>query len=135
VQNMPARHYFRVAMLIAGGSSGTAVLQENSICVPLTPFIVPGLVNAHLVVAGANGSGVGIQESDLSALRGILGWFPTSCVYNGDNTVGDATDDRVTKWAQTSEKNGALGPSGGGPQDEIFPFPATNINFPQYDAP
>ncbi len=96
---------------------------------------MPGLINAHLAVVGTTGSTVSIESSDLSSERGILGWFGTSCVYDGDNSPAGAVDNRVTKWAQSSEATGPLGPTGGGSSDELFPYPVTKINFPQYDSP
>lgn len=119
-QNVAARHYFRVAILTDGGT-GQSSLKQQSICVPATPFVVPALNNEHALTT-PGGSEITAYTSPLSTQRGILGWYMTSCVYNGDDSPAGTTDNRATAML-------ALGPPLGA-ADEIYPVPVT-INFPQ----
>jgi hypothetical protein len=129
-RNIPTQNYLRIAVLTDGGQSGQAVLQQSAVgsdglpCLPTDAFTIPALNNGFLSFVDSTQSPATAQlfafTDPLSAQRGILGWFTTSCVYNGDGTVTTPTtppDDRATVMATLTGT-------------AIFPV-QTTVKFPQ----
>ena len=50
------------------------------------------------------------HTSDITALRGVLGWLQTSCVLNGDQSTPGAPDDRATAMSALDASQGETTP-------------------------
>jgi hypothetical protein len=91
-----------------------ALLYQHSTCLPLDPFDIPPR-HAQLVMQTPT-SGT-YRLGGFNALRGVNGWYSTSCVDNGDEAVPGTPDDR-------NDAMGELNPE----SDEIRPVPVTIHN-------
>jgi hypothetical protein len=98
----------------AGVSVEKAALNQQGTCLPLDPFEVPPR-HAQLVVVSANT--IGYRVDPFQRIRGVDGWFSTSCVLNGDDAVPGTPDDR-------NDMMDGLDPD----TDEVDPIPVTIHN-------
>jgi hypothetical protein len=78
------------------GSENKALLYQDGTCVPHDPFDIPPR-HSQMTVVSSNT--IGYRVDQLDKLRGVNGWFSTSCVINGDNSMPGAPDDRVRVMA------------------------------------
>jgi hypothetical protein len=88
-----------------------AALNQQGTCLPLDPFQVPPR-HAQLIVASPNT--IGYRVDPFRRIRGVDGWFSTSCVVNGDDSQPGTPDDR-------NDMMDALDPD----TDEMDPVPVT----------
>jgi hypothetical protein len=131
--NIPVQNYIRLAILTDGSANGgQSVLQQVAVsadagqCLPTTAFTIGALNNgifSEIAPATATtpaSASLIAYIDDLSTQRGLLGWYITSCVYNGDGVVPTPTtppDNRAT----------AMAPLTG---SAIYPY-QTAVTFPQ----
>jgi len=122
VQQLSARRFLRIAYLTAEDSPAGAVdkiapklrlavqphkaghgaanavekalLYQQGTCLPLDPFDIP-VRHSQLVITSPTEMTYRFGRFD--PLRGVNGWFSTSCVLNGDNAEPGTPDDRNTK--------------------------------------
>ena len=73
------------------GAIGKALLYHEGTCLPMTPFDVPPRHSQLTIVSQTQ---AGYRVDRLDKLRGVNGWFNTSCVVNGDAAVPGTLDDR-----------------------------------------
>jgi hypothetical protein len=73
------------------GTVGKALLYHEGTCLPMTPFDVPARHSQLTIVSQTQ---AGYRVDRLDKLRGVNGWFNTSCVVNGDDAVPGTLDDR-----------------------------------------
>src|SRR6185437_6462596 len=91
----PAKSASRKVNVTVRRHSGAekALLKNEGTCLPDDPFDVRPR-HAQMTVLSA--SQIEYRLSSITSLRGINGWYSTSCVVNGDGTIpGTVTDDRV----------------------------------------
>ena len=74
----------------SGSSFEKAALDQQGVCLPLDPFDVPPR-HAQLVVVGTQ---VGYRVDPFRRLRGVDGWYNTSCILNCDESLPGTPDDR-----------------------------------------
>lgn len=93
-------------------SAEKALLKNEGSCLPDDPFDIRPR-HAQMTILSA--SQIEYSLSAITKLRGVNGWYNTSCVINGDGTIpGTVNDDRFTIMTP-------LNPDG----DEIKPYPVT----------
>jgi hypothetical protein len=147
VEQLPARRFIRVAYLTAasdtpsgvekaarkvqltarphailqnGAAIGAkALLNQQGTCLPLDPFDIPPRHSQMTVMSSTE---VSYRVSLFNKLRGVNGYYSTSCVVNGDQAEPGATDDR-------NERMGALNSD----SDEWHAFAVTIAT--EYQAP
>ncbi len=105
VDSLPVRRFVRIAMLgDAKGSSSLAQDAANS-CFPHTAFTVSGLEWQSNADPATNATNV-IYPST-GKVRGIHGWYATSCIGNADGLAPGASDNRnqVMTELSTEEKS------------------------------
>ncbi len=87
-----------------GATMEKALINQQSQCFPLDPFDVSPLENQ--LDAAVNS----YSFSQLNAVRGIYGWYQTSCVINGDASTPGDPDDRNQAMAALNPDNGETTP-------------------------
>jgi hypothetical protein len=131
--NIPVQNYMRLAILTDGFlNSGQSVLQQYAIsndagqCLPTTAFTIGALNNGFFTkIAPATSTSpasasLDANVGDLTTQRGLLGWFITSCVYNGDGTVPTPNSPPDNRAAVMAPLTGSA----------IYPY-QTAVTFPQ----
>jgi hypothetical protein len=98
------------------GGAEKALLYQEGTCLPLDPFDVPPR-HSQLTVISA--SQVNYRLDRLGQLRGVNGWFNSSCVVNGDNATPGTPDDRANIMTPLTPQS-----------EEVQPYAATIM--PEY---
>lgn len=139
VQQLSTRRFFRVAYLTAedppaapvekaarkirltvaprsevrNGSAGLekAMLHQQGTCLPLDPFDVPPRHSQMIVTSPTE---ITYRLGRFNTLRGVNGWFSTSCVVNGDDAEPGTPDDRNSVMTPIAKDT-----------EEGVPFPVT----------
>lgn len=93
-----------------------ALLYQQGFCLPLDPFDVPPRHSQMTVVSPTQ---IGYRVDKLGKLRGVNGWFNTSCVVNGDDAVPGVLDDRISVMSPLAPMT-----------DEVVPYPV--VIMPAY---
>ncbi|HEX6795139.1 MAG TPA: hypothetical protein VF304_14920 [Casimicrobiaceae bacterium] len=81
-----------------------ASLYQDGTCLPLDPFDIPPR-HAQMTV-----SPTGYRLDQLGTLRGVRGWYSTSCVWNGDAAPPGAPDDRNRVMTPLDPKSNEIVP-------------------------
>ena len=134
VELLPPRHFVRIVYLglaDEGSEASTksalrkvnvtvrrhpdpekALLKNEGTCLPDDPFDIRPR-HAQMIVLSP--SQIEYRLSPITSLRGVNGWYSTSCVVNGDGTIpGTVTDDRVRAMTPLNPYS-----------DEVKPYPVT----------
>ena len=134
VELLPPRHFVRIVYLglaDEGSEAATksalrkvnvtvrrhpdpekALLKNEGTCLPDDPFDIRP---RHAQMSVLSPSQIEYRLSPITSLRGINGWYSTSCVVNGDGTIpGTVTDDRVRAMTPLNPYS-----------DEVKPYPVT----------
>jgi hypothetical protein len=78
------------------GSGEKALLNQDGSCLPHDPF---NIAPRHAQMSVVPPNQVVYRIGRFSKLRGVNGWYSTSCVANGDDAVPGTPDDRVDVMA------------------------------------
>ena len=81
-----------------------ALLYQDGTCLPLDPFDIPPR-HAQMTV-----SPTGYRLDQLGTLRGVRGWYSSSCVWNGDAASPGAPDDRNSVMTPLDPKSNEIVP-------------------------
>jgi hypothetical protein len=127
VEALPSRRFMRIAWLTVADEpinatkmaarnvkvsvrrhdAEKALLYQDGTCLPLDPFDIPPR-HAQMTVSPTQ---TGYRLDQLGTLRGVRGWYSTSCVWNGDAATPGAPDDRNSVMTPLDPKS-----------DEIVPY-------------
>jgi len=73
------------------GGEEKSLLFQQSTCLPLDPF---DIYPRHSQMTVISSTQISYRIERLAKLRGVNGWYNTSCVVNGDSAEPGTTDDR-----------------------------------------
>jgi len=89
------------------GDVGKALLGQDGTCLPHDPFDIPP---RHSQVSVVTRGQLISRVEPMHTLRGVNGWYNTSCVVNGDNAIPGTGDDRVAVMTPLTPKTEEVEP-------------------------
>jgi hypothetical protein len=88
-------------------TEGKALLNQQGSCLPFDPFDIPPRHSQLTMLSTTEPS---YRLGLFSSLRGVNGWFSTSCVVNGDQSEPGEWDDRNTTMTELDKDTDEVQP-------------------------